>query len=242
MAWQRARNMDRLRTDALAVWPGMTIFDIGDTAHASGRSGHNPDDTVLPEGGTAELSDPDVKQEVRALDFMLGPEFTAADARELVAALRDPRSRRRLYYVIYDRRIYRRDGSDSAYTGSNPHTDHVHASGWWEDDENTTPWAAVLEKGQDMTPDENLKLRWIDARLEAIGNGLDDIAADRPGAGQDVWLVRAVKSLGATLGELAEDVAELKARPAPGTVEITDEQLERVLRRVLGSVDEIPPA
>src|SRR5918994_3823905 len=160
MAWQRARNMDRLRSDSLSVWPGMTIYDIGDTAHAKGRSGHNPDDTTLPQGGTAELTDPDGKQEVRSLDWMIGPRFTDADARALVGALRDPRSRPRLYYAIYNRRIYRRDGSDSPYTGSDPHTNHVHGSGWWEDDDNTSPWTAVLEIGDDMTPQDliNTKL------------------------------------------------------------------------------------
>lgn len=158
MAWRRAANMDRLRSNVLAKFPGMTIYDIGDTAHATGRSGHNPDDMVLPEGGTAELTDADTLQEVRALDFMIGPKFTSTNAAELVRALRDPRSRSRLYYVIYNRRIYRRDGSDSPYSGDNPHTTHVHASGWNGDDANTADWPAVLEIGNAMATldDEDL--------------------------------------------------------------------------------------
>lgn len=105
--------------------------------------------------------------------------------------------------------------------------------------------AVALGEDDDMTPEESTKLKWVDARLEAIGTGLDDIADGRPGAGQDVWIVREMKEQGATLAHLGEyikvvagSVDELKNRPTPV---VTDEQLERVLRKVLGSVDGAAP-
>lgn len=50
-----------------------------------------------------------------------------------------------------------------------------------------------------------------------------------------------LNSIVVQVGRLAADVAELKARPAPGTVVVTDEQLERVLRKIYGSVDGASP-
>jgi hypothetical protein len=50
------------------------------------------------------------------------------------------------------------------------------------------------------------------------------------------------KPLHVVLVDLVADVRELKARPPSGSVVISDEQLERVLRKVVGSVDEVPPA
>lgn len=47
--------------------------------------------------------------------------------------------------------------------------------------------------------------------------------------------------LAAQIGRIETAVAGLADRPAPGTVVISDEQLERVLRRVLGSVDGATP-
>jgi hypothetical protein len=209
--WELARNMAALRRNSLTKWPGMTIYTIGDTEHASGRSGHNPDDTVLPQGGTAELTDSDNDPEVRALDWMIGPHFTAADARSLVAALRDPRSLVRLYYIIYNRRIYRRDGSDSPYTASDPHTNHVHGSGWAGDDANGADWPAVLEIGQDMNTEQANQLAWTDARVEAMGEGYEGIASGRPGAGRPVWIVRQVKGIVVVLTAIRAEISAIKA-------------------------------
>lgn len=213
MAWQTARNMDRLRTNARSKWPGITIYDIGDIAHAQGVSGHNPDDMVLPQGGRAELSDPDGLQEVRALDFMINSKFTAANARELVTALRDIRSRRRLYYVIYNRRIYRRDGSDSPYTGSDPHTGHVHASGWWEDDANTADWTAVLEIGDDMPTAEEIATAVWNQRIASEGLNRSVVAADwlKSGYAAEIALRQMSAVLNTVASKVDLDPTELEA-------------------------------
>ena len=135
-----SRSIQRLEDDGRKRYPGIVIYDVGDEEHAKGTSGHNHDDKP---GVKAEDQDADSKPEVRALDFMRGSRFSAAQARDLFEMLtRRPANQRRLLYVIYNRRIRSRsDGwKDRPYTGSNPHTDHVHASGRAEDDENTAAW------------------------------------------------------------------------------------------------------
>nr|MDT0658019.1 N-acetylmuramoyl-L-alanine amidase [Micromonospora sp. DSM 115978] len=49
-------------------------------------------------------------------------------------------------------------------------------------------------------------------------------------------------ALSASLGEVLGAMQQLADRPDPGTVVVSDEQLERVLRKVIGSVDGASPA
>lgn len=135
-----SRSIQTLEDNGRAAYPGITIYDVGDEAHSREVSGHNHDDKP---GVKAEDQDNDSKPEVRALDFMIGPRFTKGQAAALFERLtRRPENQARLLYVIYNRRIRSRsDGwKDRPYTGSNPHTDHVHVSGRAEDDENTKAW------------------------------------------------------------------------------------------------------
>lgn len=166
MGWIVAPNMDKLRDQIADRWPGVVIGTIGDLAHAAGTSGHNPDDTA---GVKAELSDGDSLQEVRALDPMISSHFTAADAAELVRILTTvPACRARLYYVIYNRRICSRSHGWvwRPYTGSDPHTGHVHLSGWAADDANATPWPIDEEDDvstQDVTEGLATTVDWESA-------------------------------------------------------------------------------
>lgn len=105
--------------------PGMTVYTIGDANHASTVSDHNPD----PDGS------------VDAADFMIRDGFTADDAERLFQQLRASRDGR-IKYVIYNRRIFSRTVSPwsvRAYSGTDPHTNHVHVS--VEDiNKSTTRW------------------------------------------------------------------------------------------------------
>jgi hypothetical protein len=100
---------------------------IGDTAHQAEASSHNPDLTGHP-----EYRDGDSKDEVRAWDAdkdLRDP--SGIQMETLVQALITRLRAGELWwirYIIYNRRIWhRRDGFVTrAYTGSNPHTDHVH--------------------------------------------------------------------------------------------------------------------
>lgn len=139
----RARNMQAL-TDAIKRrHPGVVIYGIGDAAHKLSASDHNEDDTV---GSKAAQSDADSNPEHRAIDVMVGPAFTKEDGDRLVAdLLADPVARARLLNIIWYRRIWSRSWGWTArtYTGSDPHTNHPHISGWAADDENAAGWPAV---------------------------------------------------------------------------------------------------
>lgn len=145
--------MNVLYNNAHTVWPGMEIGWIGDLSHQGEVSGHNPDDWPPLQ---AEQIDADTDPEVRALDFMIGPHFTAADASRLTHALATGVDRNRLYYVIYNRLIYKRSNNyePTPYTGTDPHTNHVHASGRAVDDANSSDWTSVLALGDDMSVDD----------------------------------------------------------------------------------------
>ncbi|MFG1800187.1 peptidoglycan-binding protein [Micromonospora carbonacea] len=143
-------NLATLRTEFNARWPGRDRRSdgwIGDQAHASGTSGHNPDET-----GRAERQDADTKDEVRALD--LDADVDPAPADELFAELdrirRTPELRRRLIYIIYRRQIASASNGWvwRPYTGSSPHTEHGHLSGHPDYDDDTTPWGVATTTGR----------------------------------------------------------------------------------------------
>jgi hypothetical protein len=87
---------------------------IGDTSHAARPSDHNPD---WAEGGI-----------VRAIDIDIDGGSPADPLVQTVlkATIGDPR----VYYVIYNSKIYSRTYGYAAhrYTGSNPHDKHIHVS------------------------------------------------------------------------------------------------------------------
>lgn len=98
----------------------------------------------------------------------------------------------------------------------------------------------ALEGGDMAAYDDYDKaaLRFIDNRLAAIVQGLDDVAGTKDATharGEDVWLVRTLKTL-------AADVAALKKAPPQPAPIVTDEQLERVMRKVLGGLDGASPS
>lgn len=144
----RSESVDALYRNGFTVWPGMTIYWVGDLTHQGEVSGHNPDDYPPLQ---AELTDADNIPEVRALDFMIGPKFTATDAQALVTALITGVDKGRVYYVIYNRHIYRRATGfePEGYSGGDPHTNHVHFSGYVADDANGSDWRSVLALGEE---------------------------------------------------------------------------------------------
>jgi hypothetical protein len=122
--WRIADALKKLRTQVDARFPRRSKASdggIGDAAHASRASDHNPWVVDGPNGV------------VTAIDITHDP-ANGCDAGALAAALvasRDPR----LKYVIWNRRIanHAAVGNSPAwawrpYTGSNPHNHHVHIS------------------------------------------------------------------------------------------------------------------
>lgn len=138
----RAKNMQALTNDIAREFPGVVIYGIGDDAHKKQISGHNEDDTP---GVRAELQDADNVPEHRAIDVMLGPHFSANQAEALVKRiLSDQAARNRLYYIIWNHREWSRtNGWKQVPHEDDPHTDHVHFSGWVDDDDDTAGWPDV---------------------------------------------------------------------------------------------------
>jgi hypothetical protein len=121
MAWRSARSIDSgqgLGQEILQTDPGTTLYYIGDESHQSGTSDHNPCDC---------------HSVVCAVDVMKdgGPnlDHLAEHIRQRVLA-----GDQRTKYLIYDHQIFSGQGQNyppgqwRPYTGSNPHTDHVHLS------------------------------------------------------------------------------------------------------------------
>jgi hypothetical protein len=147
-------SIGALRRTILRHRPGATVWGKGDPAHALVVSGHNEDDDPAVR---AEMQDSDSKREWRSIDVKIDGAFTRDDTWALLTDLTaEPTNRRRLLYVIFNRRIYRRSTGyvSEPYTGSNPHTGHLHASGHADDDENGAAWTLTRLGGTPMTPVE----------------------------------------------------------------------------------------
>ncbi|MEU5938633.1 hypothetical protein ABZ807_05495 [Micromonospora sp. NPDC047548] len=234
----RAANMQALTDDVKREYPGVVVYGIGDDAHKLRPSGHNEDDTP---GSRPELEDSDNRPEHRAIDIMIGPKFTKADADALVARLlADPKARARLYYIIWNGYQWSRSSGwkKTKYNGSDQHTDHVHASGWATDDENTAGWPAVAKEEQDMTPEQAKQLTRIETMLskldgrEPIGQAYLRLAVGKDHAdGAKPVEHPTLSSLDKHLTALETKVGELAARP-PATVDC-DKLADAIVRRVL---------
>lgn len=113
MAWQVIGGLLTLIHDVRAQYGNMTVGTIGDAAHRTEVSDHNPD----------------ANGNVCAADFMIGPEFSSFDAAQLVTELVTGHDTR-LHYVIYNHRIYTSEHgfASQTYSGVDPHTNHVHVS------------------------------------------------------------------------------------------------------------------
>lgn len=108
MSWYLAPNLETIAASIHAQLGSVTIYSIGDAKHSASVSDHNPDG----------------KGCVHAIDVMFP---VGAKASMVVrAALGRPD----LKYVIHNRTIWESKNGWQArhYSGSNPHTDHVHIS------------------------------------------------------------------------------------------------------------------
>lgn len=143
-----------------------TISDgwIGDAAHATRTSDHNP--WVKDSRGVGV---------VRARDFTHDPRG-GLDCNWLSAKLVDafqalhPATKSGAY-IIWNGRILSRDRFKEGwrtYTGSNPHSHHLHisvataASGY----DSTKPWG--IEKEDDMTPEQDRRLKAVEKDVDAL--------------------------------------------------------------------------
>jgi hypothetical protein len=123
---------------------------IGDDAHASSSSDHNPDET-----GATPSEDADSRNEVHAIDVdadLRKPGWSMAKAVEVIVTRHRDGRDNRLQNVIYNRRIWSRSWGWTArtYTGSNPHDKHAHFSSRYTtaQESDTRSWG-LLEAGDE---------------------------------------------------------------------------------------------
>lgn len=124
MAWRLAKSLTKLREQINAAHPARSkVSDgsIGDQAHSTRTSDHNPDN----QGRVCAV---DITHDLA----------NGADGRELSRRLTaDPRMK----YVIFGGVIFKaRTGQWEPYRGSNPHNKHVHISVKADSADDETPW------------------------------------------------------------------------------------------------------
>lgn len=174
MSWRVARSLDVLLEEINAAAPTRSkVSDgsIGDAAHASRDSDHNPWVTFGGQGI------------VRARDFTHDPaggldcNTLAERLAELIAVGGHPALRSGAY-VIWQRRIFsfdRRAEGWRAYAGSNPHEHHCHLSVSLDPAgfDSSLPWFVMVPKEDEMKPEDFDTIREI-VREEIAQAGLTD--------------------------------------------------------------------
>lgn len=183
MNWTVDEGLAELIGEWKRAHPGAVVGTIGDAAHASRDSDHNPEKAGPLPGQTAG--------EVDAADFMAGRGVTGGDLDQLfdgLARSRDPR----ILYVIHDRVIVSsvvQPWVRRPYRGSDPHTGHVHLSvnDRYRDNTSDWHWEALMARTLTMAEvttklPEHLQLGDEDAlwsgynhvaRAQALANWLD---------------------------------------------------------------------
>src|SRR3990167_834730 len=140
-SWRVAKSLDKLRKQVNALAPGRSKASdgtIGDLRHAATKSDHNPLD---------HDHNPNTAGVVLALDLTHDP-AGGCDAGKIADSLVGSRDDR-IAYIIWNKRIISPTVSPwkwRMYSGSNPHTKHVHVSVVHDerrfDDER--PWAVQV--------------------------------------------------------------------------------------------------
>jgi hypothetical protein len=131
MAWRNAKALDTLKGEITEAYPGRkpgSLQTIGDPNHSSRDSQHNPN----PAGVVTAI---DVMNDTAGPD----PDWLADYLVDLGKS-----GDARIWYVVWDRKIWSRTYGwvTRAYTGSDPHTSHVHMSLWQTSAayDSTAPW------------------------------------------------------------------------------------------------------
>lgn len=228
IAWTLAPCLAQLRAQINAAYPNRSKASdgtIGDAAHAATKSEHNPDAQGV----------------VRAFDITHDPAH-GCDGNRIAAQLVTSRDSR-ILYVIWNRRIarsYPKPGipawSWAAYTGTDPHTNHVHLSVVPDARANsTTPWrliAAPTQEEVDMTPEQVNTLNYHTDQLRDVAERVNGVAAAvrALAAAVSPTVTAAVDK---ALDQLDEQVADRVLAQLKTLDGYTDDQLREVVKSAL---------
>ncbi len=157
MDWRLAKSLIQLRAELDTLYPKRdreSDGSIGDAAHASRTSDHNP--WVHDHNGQPIVTAIDVDKDITT-------DFHSRDLAEWLRQRRDPR----IKYVISNAQMYSSYGNNSrnawewgAYTGSNAHREHMHISVLDKEPlfDSQTPWGLIAIKSKkDPLPAEPVK-------------------------------------------------------------------------------------
>jgi peptidoglycan hydrolase-like protein with peptidoglycan-binding domain len=139
MAWRLAKSLEMMRSQANGHFPGRDKSSdgtIGDAAHQSSNSDHNP---WVQDAGMGVVTALDLTHDC-------GDGMDTWNIAEYLRTQRDPR----IKYIISNKRIFSSTSSPwiwRPYTGSNPHSAHMHVSvnSTKAHYDSTTPWKFVPE-------------------------------------------------------------------------------------------------
>jgi hypothetical protein len=175
MSWRLAESLKTLRRQIDEAAPSRTKSadgTIGDAAHASRSSDHNPH---VKDGKIGVVTALDITHDPRA----------GVDCDSIAAALRGSRDDR-IKYIIWNRRIWNPDVAPDwrPYAGSNPHNKHIHIS-----------VRAAKARYDDASP-----WSWGGAMVNRAASPADPRPVLLQGiAGQDAYVARAKEALIAAL-------------------------------------------
>jgi hypothetical protein len=239
MAWRLARSLVVLRNETRELFPGTTVWDIGDPAHQASDSDHNPNECCDVVCATDTLP-----------NAGLNLAWFAERVREAgIGGHPAPK------YVIYNRRIASRTRNWiwRPYGGSNPHTGHVHVSVGVGPDgrstgpyDNTSPWG--LLEDEDMALSES-DLDKVEQRARLAVQQVvwqtrlasPSLGVPLPGQPLDWWIKKIGNilalntSLSGQVAGLTALIEQLLNRPQ---VPITPEQFQQLLVAVTEAASE----
>lgn len=138
--WRLAKSLEKLRNQINAAWPDRSKASdgtIGDAAHASRDSDHNP---WLKVGGLGVVTACDITHDSQH----------GVDGKALAVSFADDL---RSKYVIFNSSIWKaRTGHWEAYHGPNKHTHHVHLSVKPDTCDDVTEWILPISPAPAPTP------------------------------------------------------------------------------------------